>query len=495
MARYFEGPSDDDDGAIEIIHFNKILPAHHPARFIKMFVDNLDISEFESKYQVGEGQKGRAPKKIRLMLGVILYGIYSRIYSARKIDLATYSYADFWLFSHKKRVSHDKISDFIIMHEKEMKAVFLETILLAEKNQLLDFNALYMDGFQIKANASKHKSRNKRELSRKQEKLEKALDEVMQKLGNPDKTDEVEEEKERLACELAKVKVLQQELNEKIRIRTENKEPQEAKVIEEKLSINATDKDSEMSKMKDGSYANAYTKINALDAKADIVIGSDVDGRNDEPGKTLDLFRKSQDNCKDLGEYKTAVADSNFNTMGNCVQFESQGIEFISPTRDFENEKRNPEKYKNKIRFEYKSEQNCVICSEGKELTEGKRYLQLREGRVIMTFWNKTACRSCPRVKECTQSQFGYKKVKLDARIESQQKVLEKYKSDAGKEIYKKRQHTAEVYQADCKYNGKMSEFLRRGLDKVRVDSLIYDTIWNLRRIFNVKAQNVVWAK
>jgi len=137
MARYFEGPNNDDDGAFEIIHYNKILPENHPARYIKMFVDNLPIDKFENKYQVGEGQRGRAPKKIRLMLGVILYAIYSRIYSARKIDEATYTYADFWLFTHKQRISHDKISDFIIVHEKEMKDVFLETILLAEKNELL----------------------------------------------------------------------------------------------------------------------------------------------------------------------------------------------------------------------------------------------------------------------------------------------------------------------------------------------------------------------
>jgi hypothetical protein len=36
-------------------------------------------------------------------------------------------------------------------------------------------------------------------------------------------------------------------------------------------------------------------------------------------------------------------------------------------------------------------------------------------------------------------------------------KVLERYKSEEGKAIYKIRQHTAEVYQADCKYRGEYS--------------------------------------
>lgn len=494
MANYFEGPNDEDDGGIEIIHYNEILPENHPARYIKKFVENIDITKFEQKYQVGYGQKGRAPKKIRLMLGIILYAIHSRIYSARRIDKATYTYADFWIFTHKKRISHDKISDFIIQHEKEMKDVFLETILLAEKNELLSFNALYMDGFQIKANACRHKSRNRKEVKKKEEKLSKALEEVIGKLKETDKAEEIQEEKEKLEQEIEKIKNLQTELNERIRKRTENEEAGEAEKIGERLTINETDQDSELTKMKDGSFANAYTKINAVDPKADIIVGSDVDGHNDEPGKTLDLFRKSQKNCEGVGRYQTVAADSNFNTMGNCVMFEALDVEFISPTKEYENEQRNPEEYKDKVRFQYDPEKNCVRCSEGNELKEEERYLDKRKCRVVMTFWNKEGCRDCERLKECTDSKDGFRKVKIDGRIEAQQKVLERYKSEEGQATYKIRQHTAEVYQADCKYNGKMTQFLRRGIKKVRVDCMIYDIAWNLRRIFSIKGNNVVWA-
>lgn len=51
MANYFEGPNDEDDGGIEIIHYNEILPENHPARYIKKFVENIDITKFEQKYQ------------------------------------------------------------------------------------------------------------------------------------------------------------------------------------------------------------------------------------------------------------------------------------------------------------------------------------------------------------------------------------------------------------------------------------------------------------
>ena len=152
MAEHFSGPQSCDDGALMTVRFRDLVPESHPVRYIDRFIDGIDIKPFESRYRVGSGLKGRAPKDIRLMLKVVLYAIYCRIYSARKIDYATANYADFWFFTHGERISHDKISDFIVMHGDDIHPVFLETIGLANRNDLLDFSALYEDGFKIKAN-------------------------------------------------------------------------------------------------------------------------------------------------------------------------------------------------------------------------------------------------------------------------------------------------------------------------------------------------------
>ena len=95
MASYFDEPDSCDDGAFIQVRFDDILPVNHPANLIKKFLSTIDLSPFIEKYQVSHGQAGRPPKGIRMMLGVLLYGIYSRIYSAHKLDKATYSYSDF----------------------------------------------------------------------------------------------------------------------------------------------------------------------------------------------------------------------------------------------------------------------------------------------------------------------------------------------------------------------------------------------------------------
>ena len=85
MSKYFKEKEEMDDGAFIAIRYNDILPPDHEAYYIQRFIKGLDTSEFENKYKVGEGQKGRAPKGIRMMLGVILYAVYKRIYSTHQI--------------------------------------------------------------------------------------------------------------------------------------------------------------------------------------------------------------------------------------------------------------------------------------------------------------------------------------------------------------------------------------------------------------------------
>lgn len=492
MAQFFEEVDHNDDGAFVEIRFNSILPSNHPVYKIIKFINQLDISSLKEKYKVGPGQKGRSPKGIRMMLCVILYAIYCRIYSAHQIDYATYNYSDFWVITHKKRISHDKISDFLNIHEDFIGIMFLETIKLAQNNNLLSFDALYEDGYHIKANASKKKSKNKKKLRSYEKKLEKRLNEILTKLkSNEKEEDDVVKGKKRIEKKLKKIDDLEEELNKRIKSRSFNKLPSEKKALEKNLQINITDKDSELTKMKKGGYENSYTKIDARDAKASIIIASDVSGHYDESHRMRKLTKEANRNVEGLGKYKKVCADSNFNTLGGCVSLESEEIDLISPTKQHESERKNPEKYKDKIKYEYNEEKNHIICSEGKRLNFQSQSAKKRFGSRILKFSNEEACKHCKRKKECTSQK--YKVYTMDARHPAQQRTYERYKSEEGQKLYKKRMHVAEVCQGDLKQNGRFIQLLRRGIEKVRVDLMLQDITWNLRRIINTTGDKIVW--
>lgn len=491
MAEDFERYRSDDDGAFIDIRFNNIIPENHPARYIKEFIDTIDVSSFEEKYKVGKSQKGRAPKDVRMMLCVILYAIYSRIYSARKIDYATYNYSDFWFFTHKNRISHDKISKFIILHGENIANVFLATISLAEKNNLLSFENLYHDGFLMKANASKKKNYTKKRLEKKEEKIRSSLSEILSQIET-DVDGVVPKEAIRLKKELKKIEELKKELNDKINIYSQKDCPSEKEKREKNTQINSTDKDAELMRQKDNSYANSYLKTTALDSKADILVSSCISGHYDEPHHLPKLIKEANKNCEGMGEYNKSFADSGFITHGNAVQTEAMGIELIGPTKQHENDVRNPEKTKGKITFNYNESKNCVSCSEGKTLHYFEKYHDPKKGTIISSYRNIEACKSCSKRKNCTKSE--YREVKIDSRLPAQMRCLDRYKSEEGQELYKKRSHCAETFQGDLKQNGKFIQLFRRGNEKVQVDSIMHDIIWNLRRIFNSVEKEVVFG-
>lgn len=492
MASYFDEPDDCDDGAFVTIRFNNTLPEDHPAMLIKSFISTLDLSSFEKRYNVGHGKSGRPPKGVRMMLGLILYAIYSRIYSTHQIDYASYNYSDFWVFTHKKRVSHDKISDFINLHGEEMEAIFLETIILADRNELLNFDTIFQDGFFIKANASKRRNRKRRALANKEQRISQALELIIAKFNDVGDDKETRKAKAKLEKKLNKLSQLKEELNEKIEERRERQ--RKDKFDEDKISINETDSDSSIMKMKDKSYANAYLKVTATDSKADILVGSALEGYCDEPHTAVPLFKQSNRNCEGLGKYRYVSYDSGFNTMGTSTAFESMGVKSIAPTKEYENHSRHPEKCENIITFDYDEKKHEVTCSEGEILTEKRKSLDSSRGTLIYEFTNEDACKKCKRLRDCTTSKNGYRTVKIDSRHPCQQRVLDRYKSEEGKEIYKKRSHCAETFQGDLKQNGKFERFYRRGLPKVRVDSIMHDIVWNLRRIFNSRSLEMRWT-
>jgi transposase len=490
MAGYFKKYKSEDDGGFISIHFDKILPVNHPARYIQNFIEAIDVSKFEEKYKVGKGKKGRSPNDIRMMLCIIIYGIHQRIYSARKIDYATENYSDFWFFTHKNRISHDKISDFIILHNEEINSIFLETILLAEKNKLLSFESLYQDGFLLKANASRYKNYTKKRLAKKEEKIKEALNGILKNIEK-DGVDFLNTEELKLRSELIKIEELKKELNERVKMRSEKDFPSIKKQREENMTINYTDKDCELNRMKDDSFANSYLKVTAIDPKADIIVASSVDGHYDEPHKLLPLILEANKNCESAGKYNKSCADSAFITMGNCIQAESHNIELIGPTKQHENTVRNPEKQKESTGFEYDEKTNCVRCSEGKTLKYCKRYYDWKRGTVISTYRNKKECKNCNKKGKCTKSE--YRVVTIDSRFPAQNRALERYKSDEGAALYKKRSHVGETFQGDLKQNGKFLQLFRRGIEKVKIDSKLHDISWNLRRIFAVCGNNLIF--
>jgi len=69
------------------------VPPTHPARFIREFVDALDLTACGIRWATGEG--GRPAYASRLLLNVWLYGYYEGVRSCRKLEKACRDHVGF----------------------------------------------------------------------------------------------------------------------------------------------------------------------------------------------------------------------------------------------------------------------------------------------------------------------------------------------------------------------------------------------------------------
>ncbi|RCV85665.1 transposase, partial [Vreelandella rituensis] len=130
------------------------LPDDHLARFVVDVVEQLDLSALTRRY-AGRGHKAHHPA---VLLGLLVYGYATGVYSSRKIERATYDSVAFRYLAANTHPDHDTLATFRRRFLPELEQLFVQVLLLAREMKLLKLGAIALDGTKLKANASKHKA-------------------------------------------------------------------------------------------------------------------------------------------------------------------------------------------------------------------------------------------------------------------------------------------------------------------------------------------------
>jgi transposase len=128
------------------------LPKDHLARFVVDIVDQLDLSALIQQYR-GSGSAAYHPA---LMLGLLVYGYATGVYSSRRIEAATYESIAFRYIAANVQPDHDSLCTFRKRFLKEIEALFVQVLCIARQMKLLQLGTIALDGTKIHANASRH---------------------------------------------------------------------------------------------------------------------------------------------------------------------------------------------------------------------------------------------------------------------------------------------------------------------------------------------------
>src|SRR5271163_3626193 len=128
------------------------LPEKHLARFIGEVIDDLDLGRMSGAYR-GTGSASYHP---RMLLGILVYGYATGVFSSRKLERATYDSVTFRFLAGNEHPDHDTIANFRRRFLKDIERLFVEVLKLAREMGVLKMGTIGLDGTKIHANASRH---------------------------------------------------------------------------------------------------------------------------------------------------------------------------------------------------------------------------------------------------------------------------------------------------------------------------------------------------
>lgn len=149
------------------------VPADHPARFIREFVEQLDLRELG--FKLPACSDGRPPYAPSLLLKIWLYGYLQRIRSTRKLEAACREHLSLLWLTTLLQPDHNSLWRFWQANQEPLRAVFKQTVHLAVRTGCVGLALQALDGTKLAAACSSRTGWTKEHL----EKLHAALEETL----------------------------------------------------------------------------------------------------------------------------------------------------------------------------------------------------------------------------------------------------------------------------------------------------------------------------
>src|SRR5437016_7913400 len=337
---------DRDTGFLLPPSVDEWLPERHLARFIVEVIAGLDLRAMSGSYR-GSGSASYHPA---LLLGLLVYGYATGVFSSRKLERASYDSVAFRFIAANEHPDHDTIATFRRRFVKEIEGLFVQVLLLAREMGVLKMGTVALDGTKIHANASRHSALSHEHAGKIEAQLKLEVAELLAKAEAADKAEvpdgmSIPEELARRETRLEKLA----EARAKIEARAKERFAREQTEYQAKLAareakakatgrkaggkppqppaegplptdqINPTDEASRIMPVAGGGFEQCYNAQAVVAADSLLVVAAQVVQAPNDKQQIEPMLKRIEALPADLGKPETLLADTGYFSEANVA--------------------------------------------------------------------------------------------------------------------------------------------------------------------------------
>lgn len=449
------------------------VPADHPARFLREFVDQLDLSALGFALPVAV--EGRPPYAPGLLLKIWLYGYFHRIRSTRKLETACREHLSLLWLTGFIQPDHNSLWRFWRDNKKALRTVFKQTVQLAVRAGAVGLALQALDGTKIQAACSGPTGWSKKYMEKLLAELDAALEDIEFKVV-AENTD-VDQPGYRLPAGLAERQALRQE-------------------IQKGLAQLAADGRShyhpvepEARRMKVGDTNRyAYNAQAVADEQAGIIVACEANRQETDAGQLVPMIEQARENLGVAATQTLTLADTAYGAGQDLQAADQKQMNVLAPPPAGKTAPDNPYAAKH---FTYDPTTRTVTCPQARTL-DYEGHTTKRGQRVER---HRCHCRDCPVRAQCTRDPKG-RQIEVWPHQAQVQAMRERLQQAALREQWERRGEIIEPRFAQLKQHDGFRRWTVWGLEGVRTQWSLLCATLNLRVLYKRwRSGTVPWRK
>jgi transposase len=512
-----------DQSQIELIpkSADELIPQDHLVRIVDKTVNEMDLEPLLKQYKYGGGASRYAPL---MMLKIFVYAYAEGIFSSRRIAKALRENIHFMWLSGRQTPDFRTINKFRnsklkpVMHE-----IFIASVKLLAESGHVNLENYFLDGTKIESKAGRYtfvwkgsvdtfekkmneklreylqeaekiaeeenieyKNRDLEEMGKgpvSAEKIKEMADHLSSIISKLDEQEEPEKETKKAKKKLQKIhKTINQDfLTRKI------KYDNHREIMQDRRSYSKTDTDATFMRMKDDHMRNGQLK-----PAYNVQVGTENNfildySIHSNPTDTRTLEPHLESFKKTFGKFpENLIADAGYGSEQNYTYLEKKKITAYVKhnTYRLEQKKRDKKNHYKTYRWEYREQEDHLICPEGKVLKYQytKKYITDRGYETERRMYKCFDCDKCPVRSDCTKAE--YRQAAFSPALWKHKQTAKKLLStDKGTNLRKRRCHEVETVFGEIKGNMGFRRFTMGGNDGVSTEWGLHMLAYNMKKL------------